>query len=313
MNILISSNTENKVGGKNYNNDFVVSLPEIIDGENSQKSIRVLNVAYPKTIENVGGKKCGIKLDFIFYLDFNNDNAAAKFTSDWLFLPPGQYDLKSLVNTINMLVNEYDGFFFILNGGHVGINFAASVTHLFTGILDSAYQKYVKKKVSNNINIEMTETLKYMLGLSKLVLHPEVAAHKKQLLEQAPGQTPLTDWEYISDYLAKPNLISKLTREYTLCYGKYLTDITNGINTIFIYCNEVARSIVGDTNSRLLTCVHIQKDDGVSGELVSYTPPAFVTRLINSKIEKLHITLRDTEYNLIQFSAGTVNISCVVE
>ena len=309
MNILISSNTENKVGGKNFNNDFVISLPEIIDGENSAKSIRVLNVAYPKTIENVGGKKCGIKLDFVFDLDFNNDKAAAKFTSDWLFLPPGQYDLKSLVNTVNMLINEYDGFFFILNGGHVGVSFASTVTHLFKGTLDGSYQKYDRKKVSNNINIEMTETLKYMLGLSKLVLHPKVAAHKKQLLEQALTQ-PLTDWAYISDYLAKS---SEISREYTLCYGKYLTDITNGINTIFIYCNEVARTVVGDTSSRLLTCVHIQKDDGVSGELVSYTPPAFVTRLINSKIEKFHITLRDTEYNLIQFSAGTVNISCVVE
>jgi hypothetical protein len=115
MNILISSNTENKVGGKNFNNDFVVSLPEIIDCENSAKSIRVLNVAYPKTIENVGEKKCGIKLDFIFDVEEDDDEvnnrAEAKFTTDWLFLPPGQYSLENMVNTLNMLTNEYDFFF----------------------------------------------------------------------------------------------------------------------------------------------------------------------------------------------------------
>jgi hypothetical protein len=305
MNILISSNTENKVGGKNFNNDFVVSLPEIIDAENSAKSIRVLNVAYPKTIENVMLEKCGIKLNFIVDVDFNNDQTEAKFTTDWLFLPAGQYSLENMILTLNMLTNEYDVFFFLLNGGRVGVNFGATVTHLFLGTLHSNYQKYVLKKLSNCIDIEMTETMKYMLGLSKLVLHPDVAKHKQQAI------TPLlSDWLYISNYLISYRSIN---REYTLVYGKYSTDITNGINTIFIYCDEVARSVVGDTNSRLLTCVHIQKDNAVSGELVSYTPPAFVTRLVNSKIEKLHITLRDTEYNLIQFSAGTVNISCVVE
>jgi hypothetical protein len=159
----------------------------------------------------------------------------------------------------------------------VGVSFAATVTHLFKDTLDS--RKFVTKKLANWIDIEMTETLKYMLGLSKLVIHPDVAQYKQQVLEHAIN--PQSDWVYISEFLISYH---SFNREYTMVYGQYSTDITNGINTIFIYCDEVARSVVGDTNSRLLTCVHIQKDNAVSGELISYTPPAFVTRLINSKI-----------------------------
>jgi hypothetical protein len=318
MNIIISSNTANKVGGENFNNEFVVSLPDSIDGENFNKSIRVLNVAYPQTIENVGFEKCGIKLNFICDLDYSDatDNnyyygGRIKFTTDWLFLPAGQYNMETLLKTLNALVDEYDVFFSSLNGGRVGINFAPTLTNMYNvkNFPANTAKGFDYVDQTNMIDIKMTKTLEYMLGLTKLVLHPEVLKYQKT----APKRNQ-TAWDYICEYLAAHSATSTdVDNTHTLCYGKYLTDITNGLTTIFIYCDEVAPAVVGDTHSRLLTCVHVQKGNLTSGELVTYTPPPFTTRLIKSKIEKMHITLRDTEYNLIQFSAGTVNISCVVE
>jgi hypothetical protein len=316
MNFLLTSNTENKVGGTNFNNDFVVSFPEIIDAENSTKSIRVLNVAYPKTIDNVKKEKCGIKLNFTFNVQYTQDGAEAKFTTEWLFLPPGQYSLKELISTLNRLTNEFDLFFFILNGGRVGVRFASYVSLYCPNLGAVGYQK---RELPNMFNFEMTDDLTYMLGLSSFVLHPTVEKYKTDTIALGhPSSKNKTDWEWIYEYLYGSLLTHAdgtvtVDRKITTFYGEYLTDITNGINTIFVYCDKVARSVVGDTNSRLLTCIHIQKDNAATGELVSYTPPPFVTRLINSKIENVHITLRDTAYNLIQFSAGTVNISCVGE
>jgi hypothetical protein len=37
MNVQIVSNTPNKVGGENFNNLFVMPLPEVIDAENEKK------------------------------------------------------------------------------------------------------------------------------------------------------------------------------------------------------------------------------------------------------------------------------------
>ena len=318
MNLLITSNTENKVGGTNFNNDFVVSLPELIDAENCTKSIRVLNVAYPKTIDNVKKEKCGIKLNFTFNIQYMQDGAEAKFTTDWLFLSPGQYSLKDIIYSLNSLTNEFDLGFFILNGGRVGVRYASYVS-LYCPNLGGVSAGYNKRELPNMFSFEMTDDLTYMLGLSGFVLHPEVQKYKEKILEIGhPSSKHKTDWNWIYDYLYDTLLVHtdgniSVDRKVTTFYGEYLTDVTNGVNTIFVYCDKVARSVVGDTNSRLLTCIHIQKDNEATGELISYTPPPFVTRLINSKIENVHITLRDTAYNLIQFSAGTVNISCVVE
>ena len=66
MNIQIVSNARNNVGGENFNNTFTMPLLETIDGENEHKHIRVLNVSYPQTIENVREKQCGIRLRYHF-------------------------------------------------------------------------------------------------------------------------------------------------------------------------------------------------------------------------------------------------------
>ena len=38
MNVQIVSNTPNRVGSENFNNIFVMPLPEVIDGENEKKN-----------------------------------------------------------------------------------------------------------------------------------------------------------------------------------------------------------------------------------------------------------------------------------
>ena len=91
--------------------------------------------------------------------------------------------------------------------------------------------------------------------------------------------------------------------------------MTNGVTNMYIYCDEVKDSIVGNTKSQLLVSVPLQKvtrENG--GELCTYTlPPDIIRTFIKSKFTNLHISLYDTANNRIQFSAGTVNIEAVIE
>jgi hypothetical protein len=89
--------------------------------------------------------------------------------------------------------------------------------------------------------------------------------------------------------------------------------MTNGITHIFIDCDEVNHSVVGDTKSQLLGTLNIQWNEMGSGKIFTHTMPRITRNLIKSKIAQLHIKLCDIENNLIQFSAGTVGIECVVE
>ena len=129
MNVEIVSNTPNNMGGENVNNKFTMALPEPVDVENSRRNIRVLRVSYPLTIENVGEKKCGIRLYYNFELFRGSADRTLNgklnpekisYRTDWLWLPAGHYTLPKMVETLNMFVNEYDMSFVILSGGGGG-------------------------------------------------------------------------------------------------------------------------------------------------------------------------------------------------
>jgi hypothetical protein len=72
----------------------VMPLPEIIDNE--KKIIRVLNVSYPLTIDNVAEKKCGICVHFHFRLfrDVGSIDCSIKYRTNRMYLPAGYYTLE---------------------------------------------------------------------------------------------------------------------------------------------------------------------------------------------------------------------------
>ena len=55
--------------------------------------------------------------------------------------------------------------------------------------------------------------------------------------------------------------------------AKYLPDINNWVNDMFIYCDQLEGIPVGNTISELLCIVPIDKKQG-EGETVSYAPPS---------------------------------------
>ena len=59
-----------------------------------------------------------------------------------------------------------------------------------------------------------------------------------------------------------------------------VTDMTNGINQMFIYCDEIVPSIVGNTKSKLFARVSIQSENQASGSLCMYVPPDVLRELM---------------------------------
>ena len=124
MNLQIVSNAKNITGGENFTNEFVMPLSTILDTENRDMYIRVLNISYPLTIQNVLKNKCGIAVRMKFPVVGNNININVKYETDMMYLLPGYYTLKEMVNTLNAFVDEYDITFKILNGGRIGVSYS---------------------------------------------------------------------------------------------------------------------------------------------------------------------------------------------
>jgi hypothetical protein len=95
--------------------------------------------------------------------------------------------------------------------------------------------------------------------------------------------------------------------------SKFLPDISGGVDKMFIYCEELEMSIVGDTYARLLAMVPLKAKNRGTGALCVYTPPDVRRKLIKSRIDQFTIGLYDSTYTLIPFSSGTISIECVIE
>ena len=107
-------------------------------------------------------------------------------------------------------------------------------------------------------SLEMTPSLEYMLGLTEWVVHPDmVVARDHQSNKKA------TWFEIILFTATKPE-------HYTL-YGKYIPDMSNVIGNMFIYCDEVEQSIVGDVKARLLAMIPIDSENQGSSSLCNYS------------------------------------------
>ncbi|CAB3985829.1 Hypothetical predicted protein [Paramuricea clavata] len=215
-----------------------------------------------------------------------------------------------MIETLNTYVEEYDVHFKLMQGGRVGVSIHMQQQFIYRyQDNDDIREILYDIKNDNDISFELTKQLKYMLGLGSWVLHPTV---EKYALQTPTGYTQL---QVLMAFVYMLYSSSGLPYDpaMTTFYGKWVPDMTNGITRIFIYCDEVNHSVVGDTKSQLLGTLNIQWGEMGSGKIFTHTMPPITRDLIKSKIAQLHIKLCDIENNLIQFSAGTVGIECVVE
>ena len=95
--------------------------------------------------------------------------------------------------------------------------------------------------------------------------------------------------------------------------AKYLPDIENGVSALYIYCNELESSIVGDSNSELLSIIPLsnQQDQPV-GANISYQPPSTRKKFKKNHINNLHFMIKDSSGQLIPFDYGKVVIEALI-
>ena len=317
MNVQIYSNTKNQEGAVNYNNKFTMTLPEQIDGENKTRYIRALNVTYPLVIDNIEEKCCGIKLKYFLFWRGNLDRIELK--TEWMYLPAGRYTLEKIINKLNQLVDEYGIHFYILNGGHVGVSLPTFYYYIYRfADADAVTLEHRLPQTVADFNFELTKNLQYILGMDEYILHPDVAnvfetsGRKNSSLTDDILPIPPTEYILTKVFWARfdNNTINRMWFNF---YGKYTPDITNGKTRMFVYCDEIVPSIVGDVRASLLAQLKIETDYNKSVGVYTQNLPDVSRELINSQIKSLHIRICDLENKLIQFSGGSVSIECIIE
>ncbi|CAB3984012.1 Hypothetical predicted protein [Paramuricea clavata] len=277
-------------------------LPEEIDAENRDREIRVLNIAYPQTIENVHEKQCGIHIK-INMGNITRSNQVVKYQTPMMYLPAGHYGLDEMLDYLNELVDEYDMVFVKQDGGRVGVKFNGDIQYVYQtiGTPYSELSAPFSGGAETSFDFEMTPSLEYMLGLKEWVVHPDMIAAK---IGHSKADLPWLQFIQIAG--------NKQKLEHFTFYGKYMPDLSNGVSKLMIYCDEVEQSIVGDTKARLLASVPIDVEKQGSPYLAVYAPPDMSRKLIKGRINALHIGVYDTHYDPINFSAGVITLEAII-
>jgi hypothetical protein len=145
---------------------------------------------------------------------------------------------------LNSYVEEYDIKFTILNGGRIGVTyntiwnyFYSDSSKIVTGQSNpnQVFEKHTHTSlVGDEVEIELTKTLQYMLGMDDLVVHPLVQELKKFILQYNPSVKD-NNWFYFMNIACQ-----KGDYPFATTYmGKYLPDINNRLDRMFIYCDQV--------------------------------------------------------------------------
>ncbi|CAB3976755.1 Hypothetical predicted protein [Paramuricea clavata] len=298
-------------------------LPTLLDAENKELFMRVLNFSYPLTIENVQNEQCGVQL-FMRFPTTSDSGIEINFKTDMMYLPPGSYTLQKLLDTLNTFVAEYDVNFTILNNARVGVTYNIEREYWHSDVTVKRISTKPPHQIFNvfsqntdegdEFQMVFTESLEYMLGLREIKVHPDVVRTKEVRWGTAfyfPQHMRLLNKNWYH-FMNKTNAGGE--NKFACSFmGKALPDISNGIDKMFVYCEQLEMSVVGDTYAPLLAIIPLNGSDRGSGALCTYTPPSTRRRLIKSKIDQFKVTIYDTTHTLIPFSSGTVNIECVVE
>lgn len=112
----------------------------------------------------------------------------------------------------------------------------------------------------------------------------------------------------LGDILAIPNHVwnlrlAKLNTEIAKIYESLTeVDINRGCHTIFVYCNVVQDSIVGDVRAPLLRAVTVR---GVNGSTTSetFTRPIYVP-LKTQSFDSIEIAIKSEDGSLVPFAYG---------
>lgn len=278
MNLQIVSNTILE-GRLNNTNDFEMKLVYPIDALNTQAFLEVLSVSYPATTKNVNDNRCWFILQ-IFYDGFKKnendtyDDNNMYIESDEFIIPSGIYSLKNLINYLNNVLNEFDIFFTIENNGKIKVNVNMYVEYW----LNQTYSLTGKAHDGDKLN-------KYHLSSASLENHQKFFLINA-LFKFSPKfafMLGFTNHEIHFQQTVDREEVASTTH---FVFADFLPDISDGLDKIFIYCEELERDFVGDTSSELLTTVPIgwSEQGKGNGELITFSPTKIKRKFKKQKL-----------------------------
>lgn len=102
--------------------------------------------------------------------------------------------------------------------------------------------------------------------------------------------------------------VNPIVSENDTFEGVHSYDLTGGIHSLFVYCDIVDYSIVGDTRSQLLRMAHIPADSRFGDSIVDRFENPHYLPLATKEISSIEIDIKDDSNSPVNFEFGRVKL-----
>ena len=275
-NVIITSNAAVRPGeSENLTNKFRMYLSEPIDALNRDVFLEVKEVCYPLTTKNV--------LDNALWFDFTSNYSNFRtsssshgysgsahitdacgdlyFESGVVTFPSGVYTLVHVLDLLNNFLSEHGVFLVLNNNGKIEIT---------VNMTSEYWDRDVGQTGAHNRMCDANDIYKLFVDL-KLRLSSDLA----YLLGFRSDLLVFKNFDYTSVGVWNGNKRLKKhdVNLFVTKVGDFLPDITVGVSKAYIYCEQMEKSLVGDSSSELLCVIPIKREGQGTGESVCYSTP----------------------------------------
>lgn len=268
--LTLPSNVSSKFHD-NKTSHFYTELPKPIEFKKNNWEVALVEIDYPRSWYNVQARDCKVTLSKFLIDD------PTKLYRQHIFLKPGYYIAeKEIIRDINEQKNSF---------------FKTNIQY------DDVSRKTVVK-VSERESINISKPLSNMIGFLE-----QLKERHYTFTAFMSGNTKYKAVDIDEDTSLPQETILQPHRPKKLCASKAF-DLSNGLNSIYVYSNIIEDCVVGNSLVPLLRTVLIS---GNYGDLIQKTfiHPHYLP-ISQNHIKDIEISLRDDRGNLIPFEFGKV-------
>lgn len=281
--MVCPSNTAGKYGAINTTSSFTINLPKAIDLEGNW-SVALTEITYRNSVPNVTDtKRVGeIYADNTIKLSFKKPDESGKavVVNRYAYLPPGQY---GTVADLETALND-------------------AITEVIMVEAKNLHKPHGKKvKIGDAVDPEVLH------DLDKKKQENRMTFFRHDYVTKLMQLTVPEDFECIQlsgclSYMT--GLVEKMCTEGVTKVAKFPPDLKAGLDNMYVYCNIVSHSVVGDSLVQLLRHVPVM---GKYGDLINlpFNPPQYVP-LLSRHFESIEFTIKDHNNQNIPFAYGTI-------
>lgn len=276
------------------NDSFYITLPSNVKNNFFDNTVANFKTKLAQRIELKGSWVVGLasisytnswyNLTLKGNVDIRYFKGDAKMLGKSAIIYPGRYDnIDDLIGMIKFRFSQFSTEFPEITIPSIDYEKKSKIVSIKLGLFNNRY-----------VYPEFSENICKMLGFNKKIFDAEVG---KQLLSYSEELN-------LQPAVSRPNWNPPVKPRDTKMHANKPYSLSIDFHSLYVYCDIVKHSFVGDSLSPLLRFVEIPPNYAYNEQVVCTYPDTHYIPLLTNEFESIEIAIRNDSGNLMPFEGG---------